>query len=86
MKSDRLYPLFAASKRIKVALKRPLMWGMSQFIPISEQVIDASVLTIEVLREICGAELSEEAVDKLLCSAYREFIGSSLQVGAQSDG
>ena len=57
--------------------ERPLILAMSKCTPQIEKIIDATVCTVEVLREICGTELSEETVDKLLCNAYREFMGNS---------
>jgi hypothetical protein len=51
-----------------------------------EQVIDATILTIDVLTEICGARLGEQALDKLLCSAYREFLADSTPMNVPSGG
>ena len=65
---------------------RPLIWTMRKYTPKIETIIDATVCTVEVLREICRAELSEDAVDKLLCNTYREFMGNSWLTSVPSDG
>ena len=48
---------------------------MNEYMYSTAKVVDATVATIEVLKEVCGIHLSEAMLDRLLCSAYREYVG-----------
>lgn len=37
-------------------------------------VVESTVYTIEILRDLFGIELEETAIDKLLCCAYFEHV------------
>ncbi|CAG9268120.1 hypothetical protein C7402_103140 [Paraburkholderia unamae] len=59
---------------MKIGDPRPLICCMDHMTSTATAVVESTVYTIEILRDLFGIELEETAIDKLLCCAYFEHV------------